>query len=103
MVGNQGFHYGTDVSLPASTTKITVAIGKPRCASCRRRRPVRSHRGGEFRLAAVTVALLARWLHLASSVLLVGGAAMLLLAGRPTVPRPCAGRCESSGPGGCWC
>jgi uncharacterized protein involved in high-affinity Fe2+ transport len=29
MVGNQGFHYGTDVSLPASTTKITVTIGKP--------------------------------------------------------------------------
>src|SRR4029450_8583040 len=50
-------------------------------------RPVRSHRGGEFRLPAVPVALVARWLHLASSVLLVGGAAMLLLAGpseRPT-------------------
>jgi uncharacterized protein involved in high-affinity Fe2+ transport len=29
MVGNQGFHYGTDVSLPAATTKITVTIGKP--------------------------------------------------------------------------
>ena len=38
----------------------------------------------------MTVALLARWLHLASSVLLVGGAAMLLLAGpsdRPTALR----------------
>jgi uncharacterized protein involved in high-affinity Fe2+ transport len=29
MVGNQGFHYGADVSLPAATTKITVTIGKP--------------------------------------------------------------------------
>ena len=29
MVGNQGFHYGADVRLPAATTKITVTIGKP--------------------------------------------------------------------------
>jgi mono/diheme cytochrome c family protein len=29
MLGGQGFHYGADVTLPASTTKITVAIGKP--------------------------------------------------------------------------
>jgi hypothetical protein len=27
MVGSQGFHYGADVSLPARTTKLTVAIG----------------------------------------------------------------------------
>jgi hypothetical protein len=29
MLGDKGFHYGADVTLPAATTKITVAIGKP--------------------------------------------------------------------------
>ena len=29
MMGAQGFHYGADVTLAATTTKITVAIGKP--------------------------------------------------------------------------
>ena len=29
MLGGKGFHYGTDVTVPAATTKITVAIGKP--------------------------------------------------------------------------
>jgi mono/diheme cytochrome c family protein len=29
MLGGQGFHYGADVTLPAATRKITVAIGKP--------------------------------------------------------------------------
>jgi mono/diheme cytochrome c family protein len=29
MIGGKGFHYGADVTLPAATTKITVAIGKP--------------------------------------------------------------------------
>ena len=29
MVGGKGFHYGADVTLPAKTRKITVAIGKP--------------------------------------------------------------------------
>jgi uncharacterized protein involved in high-affinity Fe2+ transport len=29
MLGGQGFHYGGDVTVPAATTKITVAIGKP--------------------------------------------------------------------------
>lgn len=29
MLGGQGFHYGADVTLPANTKKITVAIGKP--------------------------------------------------------------------------
>jgi hypothetical protein len=29
MLGGKGFHYGADVTLPAATTKITVAIGKP--------------------------------------------------------------------------
>jgi len=29
MLGGQGFHYGADVTLPAKTRKITVAIGKP--------------------------------------------------------------------------
>jgi cytochrome c553 len=29
MLGSKGFHYGADVTLPAATTKITVAIGKP--------------------------------------------------------------------------
>jgi uncharacterized protein involved in high-affinity Fe2+ transport len=29
MVGGQGFHYGTDVTLSPATTKITVTIGKP--------------------------------------------------------------------------
>jgi Cytochrome c len=29
MLGGNGFHYGADVTLPAATTKITVAIGKP--------------------------------------------------------------------------
>ena len=29
MLGGTGFHYGADVTLPAATTKITVAIGKP--------------------------------------------------------------------------
>ena len=32
MVGGRGFHYGADVTLPAGTTKITVAIGKPTIA-----------------------------------------------------------------------
>ena len=29
MLSGKGFHYGADVTLPAATTKITVAIGKP--------------------------------------------------------------------------
>ena len=29
MLGGKGFHYGADVTLPATTKKITVAIGKP--------------------------------------------------------------------------
>jgi Cytochrome c/Fe2+ transport protein len=29
MLGSQGFHYGADVTLPAATQKITVAIGTP--------------------------------------------------------------------------
>jgi uncharacterized protein involved in high-affinity Fe2+ transport len=29
MLGGKGFHYGADVTLPAKTRKITVAIGKP--------------------------------------------------------------------------
>jgi sulfur-oxidizing protein SoxX len=29
MLGAKGFHYGADVTLPAATRKITVAIGKP--------------------------------------------------------------------------
>jgi hypothetical protein len=29
MVGRQGFHYGADVTLPATTSKIVVAVGKP--------------------------------------------------------------------------
>ena len=29
MLGGKGFHYGADVTLPAATRKITVAIGKP--------------------------------------------------------------------------
>jgi mono/diheme cytochrome c family protein len=29
MLGGTGFHYGADVTLPAKTRKITVAIGKP--------------------------------------------------------------------------
>lgn len=29
MLGGEGFHYGADVTVPAATTKITVAIGKP--------------------------------------------------------------------------
>jgi hypothetical protein len=29
MVGKQGFHYGTDVTLSPATSKITVTIGKP--------------------------------------------------------------------------
>jgi mono/diheme cytochrome c family protein len=29
MLGGKGFHYGADLTLPAATTKITVAIGKP--------------------------------------------------------------------------
>jgi mono/diheme cytochrome c family protein len=29
MLGDKGFHYGADVTLPAATTKITLAIGKP--------------------------------------------------------------------------
>jgi cytochrome c553 len=29
MLGGRGFHYGADVTLPAATTKVTVAIGKP--------------------------------------------------------------------------
>lgn len=29
MLGGKGFHYGADVTLPAATTKITVAIGRP--------------------------------------------------------------------------
>ena len=29
MFGDRGFHYGTNVLMPAKTTKITVAIGKP--------------------------------------------------------------------------
>jgi hypothetical protein len=29
MLGGKGFHYGADVTLPATTRKITVAIGKP--------------------------------------------------------------------------
>ena len=28
-LGGKGFHYGADVTLPAATTKITVAVGKP--------------------------------------------------------------------------
>jgi cytochrome c/Fe2+ transport protein len=31
-VGDEGFHYGADVALPADTSKITVAIGKPTIA-----------------------------------------------------------------------
>jgi mono/diheme cytochrome c family protein len=29
MLGGKGFHYGADVALPAATTKLTIAIGKP--------------------------------------------------------------------------
>jgi hypothetical protein len=29
MLSDHGFHYGADVALPAGTTKITVAVGKP--------------------------------------------------------------------------
>lgn len=29
MLGGQGFHYGADVTVPATATRITVAIGKP--------------------------------------------------------------------------
>ena len=29
MVGERGFHYGANVALPADTSKVTVAIGKP--------------------------------------------------------------------------
>ena len=29
MLSDHGFHYGADVTLPAGTTKITVAVGKP--------------------------------------------------------------------------
>ncbi len=29
MLGGKGFHYGADVTLPAATKKITIAIGKP--------------------------------------------------------------------------
>ena len=29
MLGGKGFHYGADVTLPAATKKITVALGKP--------------------------------------------------------------------------
>ena len=29
MLGGKGFHYGANVTLPADTTKITVALGKP--------------------------------------------------------------------------
>jgi Cytochrome c len=32
MVGGRGFHYGADVTLPPSTTKIIVAIGRPTIA-----------------------------------------------------------------------
>ena len=32
MVGGRGFHYGADVALPADTSKVTVAIGKPTIA-----------------------------------------------------------------------
>jgi len=32
MVGGRGFHYGADVTLPAGTKKITVAIGRPTIA-----------------------------------------------------------------------
>jgi len=32
MLGERGFHYGVNVTLPASTTKVTVAIGKPTIA-----------------------------------------------------------------------
>jgi len=32
MVGERGFHYGADVVLPADTSKVTVAIGKPTIA-----------------------------------------------------------------------
>jgi uncharacterized protein involved in high-affinity Fe2+ transport len=29
MLGGKGFHYGADVAVPATTRKITIAIGKP--------------------------------------------------------------------------
>jgi uncharacterized protein involved in high-affinity Fe2+ transport len=29
MVGRQGFHYGADVTVPAATRQIVVAMGKP--------------------------------------------------------------------------
>jgi hypothetical protein len=29
MLGDKGFHYGADVTLPPATTKITVALGRP--------------------------------------------------------------------------
>lgn len=29
MIGDKGFHYGADITLPETTRKITVAIGKP--------------------------------------------------------------------------
>jgi mono/diheme cytochrome c family protein len=29
MLGGEGFHYGADVAVPATTRKITIAIGKP--------------------------------------------------------------------------
>jgi mono/diheme cytochrome c family protein len=29
MLGSQGFHYGADVAVPATTRKITIAIGRP--------------------------------------------------------------------------
>src|SRR5918996_329251 len=52
-------------------------------------RTLRPRRRGELRVGEVT-GLLARWLHLTSSIFLVGGAAALLLAGpsdRPTARR----------------
>jgi uncharacterized protein involved in high-affinity Fe2+ transport len=29
MLGGKGFHYGADITLPVTTTRITIAIGKP--------------------------------------------------------------------------
>ncbi len=39
MVGGRGFHYGADVVLPADTSKVTVAIGKPTIAVMGSRAP----------------------------------------------------------------
>src|SRR5205085_3178468 len=58
-------------------------------AHAERRRRARRRRPGQLRLEPVT-AFVARWIHLVSSILLVGGAATLLLAGpsdRPTARR----------------